>query len=79
MKIGIPKETQDHETRVAVTPSVVPLLLRDGHQVFIQSGAGLQAYCSDEMYRQAPQYYPMPRRSTSRRRSYSKYSRLASC
>jgi H+-translocating NAD(P) transhydrogenase subunit alpha len=53
MKIGIPKETQDHETRVAVTPSVVPLLLRDGHQVFIQSGAGLQAYCSDEMYRQA--------------------------
>ena len=40
MKIGIPKEIQAHETRVAVTPSVLPLLLRDGHQVLIQAGAG---------------------------------------
>jgi NAD(P) transhydrogenase subunit alpha len=31
----------------------VPLLLRDGHQVLIQASAGLQAYCTDEMYQQA--------------------------
>jgi NAD(P) transhydrogenase subunit alpha len=53
MKIGIPLEIADHETRVAITPSVVPLLLWDGHQVLVQAGAGLQAYCSDELYQQA--------------------------
>jgi NAD(P) transhydrogenase subunit alpha len=53
VKIGIPQEIAADETRVAVTPSLVPLLLRDGHQVLIQASAGLQAYCTDEMYQQA--------------------------
>ena len=53
MKIGVPKEIQAHETRVALTPSVVPLLVKDGHEVLIQSGAGVQSYCADELYIQA--------------------------
>lgn len=53
MDIGIPIEIQAHERRVALTPSAVPLLLRDGHRVLVQARAGLQAYCTDEMYQQA--------------------------
>ncbi len=51
--IGIPKEIKAGETRVAVAPEGVARLVRRGHQVIVQSGAGLAAGWSDRQYRQA--------------------------
>ncbi len=52
MKIGIPREHQAGETRVALTPGVLPLLLRDGHSVLVQTQAGAQAHFTDGQYAQ---------------------------
>ncbi|MGP7997661.1 MAG: alanine dehydrogenase [Streptosporangiaceae bacterium] len=40
MKVGIPQEVKNHEYRVAITPAGVHELVRNGHQVVIQAGAG---------------------------------------
>ena len=40
MIIGIPKEIKNHEYRVGVVPAGVRALVKDGHQVLIQAGAG---------------------------------------
>ena len=40
MKVGIPTEVKNHEYRVACTPSGVHELVRHGHRVFVQVGAG---------------------------------------
>ncbi|MBL9171170.1 MAG: alanine dehydrogenase [Verrucomicrobiales bacterium] len=53
MIIGIPKEIKDHEYRVAMLPSAAYLLIRRGHQVIVQAGAGIGAGYPDEDYRQA--------------------------
>jgi H+-translocating NAD(P) transhydrogenase subunit alpha len=53
MKIGIPKEVADGETRVSLTPTIVPRLLQDGHQVYIQRAAGAGAYFPDDAYASA--------------------------
>ncbi|MCP4521310.1 MAG: alanine dehydrogenase [Cytophagales bacterium] len=50
MKIGIPKEIKNHEYRVAITPAGVVELIRHGHQVFIETQAGLASGYSDEEY-----------------------------
>jgi len=48
--IGIPKENIEFESRVALTPEAVELLVGDGHEVIIESGAGLNANYSDKDY-----------------------------
>ncbi len=48
--IGIPKETSFQENRIALTPLSVALLVNNGHQVVIESGAGLAANFSDHNY-----------------------------
>lgn len=53
MKIGIPKEIMDGETRVAVIPSMIPILTKDQHEVFVESGAGSGASFSNEQYKEA--------------------------
>ncbi len=50
MKIGIPKETKIHETRVALTPSAVAELIRTKHTVNIETKAGLASGFSDDSY-----------------------------
>ncbi len=40
MKVGVPKEVKNHEYRVAITPAGVHELVRCGHEVFLQAGAG---------------------------------------
>ena len=50
MLIGVPAETTVGETRVAVTPETAKKLIAQGHQVRIQSGAGLAASATDEAY-----------------------------
>ena len=53
MKIGVPKEVQAGETRVALVPGLIPLLLRDRHEVLVEAGAGAGAHFSDTQYLQA--------------------------
>ncbi len=53
MNIGVPRETQAGETRVALTPGTLPPLLKDGHALLVQAGAGAAAYLTDAQYAQA--------------------------
>lgn len=53
MKIAILKETHAGETRVAATPGTVKKLVEGGHQVAVESGAGLAASFQDEAYKEA--------------------------
>src|SRR5262249_1362100 len=48
MKIGVPREVKNHEYRVAITPAGVHELVRDGHEVFIEAGAGEGSSLPDE-------------------------------
>jgi alanine dehydrogenase len=49
--IGIPKETSFQENRIALTPLSVALLVNNGHEVVIETGAGMGANFSDTDYR----------------------------
>ena len=51
--IGIPKEVSMQERRVSLTPSAVGLLVRNGHQVLIETGAGDGAKFTDNQYSDA--------------------------
>ncbi|MEB3360263.1 MAG: alanine dehydrogenase [Synechococcales bacterium] len=53
MEIGVPKETKDQEFRVGLSPDSVRVLSDQGHQVFVESGAGVGAGFTDEAYLQA--------------------------
>jgi NAD(P) transhydrogenase subunit alpha len=50
MRIGVPAETTAGETRVAVTPETAKKIIAQGHQVLIQSGAGVAASVTDAAY-----------------------------
>jgi len=53
MIIGVPKEIKDHETRVGLVPSGVTGLREAGHQVLIESRAGLGSSITDQEYQEA--------------------------
>lgn len=53
MKIGIPKEIHKEEHRVAATPASVKKLIKLGHDVVIEKGAGEYAQFSDAAYEEA--------------------------
>ncbi|MGK9146601.1 alanine dehydrogenase [Plantibacter flavus] len=53
MRIGIPTEIKNNENRVAATPGGVHELVRHGHNVVIQSGAGVGSGNGDDAYREA--------------------------
>lgn len=50
MKIGIPKENVQEERRVGLAPAGVDSLIRAGHTVFVESGAGEGSHFSDDDY-----------------------------
>jgi alanine dehydrogenase len=50
LRIGIPKESQKTESRVALTPEAVDQLVEAGHDVLIESGAGAAANYADTDY-----------------------------
>lgn len=51
MNIGIPKEIKNYEFRVGLSPAGVRALHLDGHQVWIESDAGLGSGFTNQMYR----------------------------
>jgi NAD(P) transhydrogenase subunit alpha len=53
MKIAVPRETAEGETRVALTPQIAGQLVGDGAEVLVQSGAGDASGNLDEAYREA--------------------------
>ena len=53
MNIGSPKEIKTEEFRVGITPAGAGELIRDGHTVLIETGAGTGSGFSDEEYRRA--------------------------
>ncbi len=50
MKIGVPREVKVHEYRVGLVPGGAAVLIGDGHQVFVQAGAGIGSGIPDELY-----------------------------
>ena len=50
MIVGVPKEIKVLEARVALTPAGVRELVKSGHQVLIESGAGLGSAIPDSAY-----------------------------
>src|SRR5215467_8485972 len=53
MLIGVPKETKDHEYRVRLVPSAVRELKLAGHQVIVETDAGVGAGLTDADYEAA--------------------------
>lgn len=47
MRVAIPTEIKNNENRVAITPAGVHELVRRGHEVFIQKGAGIGSGFTD--------------------------------
>lgn len=50
MIVGVPKESYPGERRVALTPTVVPLLTKAGLEVVLETGAGERAGYPDAQY-----------------------------
>lgn len=48
MKIGVPKEIKNNENRVALVPGGVRQLIADGHEVYVETKAGVGVGISDE-------------------------------
>lgn len=53
MLIGCPRETKNSEYRVGLTPESTEELVRRGHEVWIETDAGLGIGADDERYRSA--------------------------
>jgi alanine dehydrogenase len=53
MRIGIPKEIKTEEFRVGLTPAGARELVRDGHRVLIETGAGQGSGFSDDEYQRS--------------------------
>ena len=53
MKIAVPKELRDGETRVAMSPDMIKKLVAMGLEVMIETGAGNRAMLLDDLYRKA--------------------------
>lgn len=50
MKVAVPTEIKNNEFRVAITPAGVHDLVANGHEVLVQSGAGVGSSITDEAY-----------------------------
>jgi NAD(P) transhydrogenase subunit alpha len=53
MKIAVPRETAEGETRAALTPQIAGQLVASGNQVLVQAGAGEAAHFPDAAYAEA--------------------------
>ena len=53
MRVGTVREIKNHEYRVGLTPESARELAAHGHEVWVESGAGLGIGCSDADYEAA--------------------------
>jgi len=67
MEVGVPKETKDQEFRVGLSPGSVQTLQENGHQVFVETGAGVGAGFTDQDYvRAGAKIVPQPQDAWNR-------------
>ncbi|MFI1915300.1 Re/Si-specific NAD(P)(+) transhydrogenase subunit alpha [Nocardia sp. NPDC020380] len=52
-RVGVVRETNADERRVALVPKIIPSLLKQGVEVIVEAGAGLGALIPDEAYTDA--------------------------
>ncbi len=53
MRVGVPSEVKNSEYRVACTPAGVHELVRHGHEVLVQRGAGIGSSLPDAEFASA--------------------------
>jgi alanine dehydrogenase len=53
MRVGTPREVKNHEYRVGLTPESVRELVSHGHDVLVETGAGLGIGADDSEYEAA--------------------------
>jgi len=53
LRVGVPKETEIGESRVALTPGAVGVLVANGCEVFVEHNAGIAAQFTDKAYTDA--------------------------
>ncbi|MCK9480263.1 MAG: Re/Si-specific NAD(P)(+) transhydrogenase subunit alpha [Bacteroidia bacterium] len=53
MRVGIPKELNPNESRVAATPKTVKRLIKQGFEVYIEKGAGLKSNFTDKEFEES--------------------------
>ena len=53
LRIGLPREQSNDEKRVSLTPSGVSILVANGHEVIMETEAGLDAKFTDQEYSDA--------------------------
>jgi alanine dehydrogenase len=53
LTIGMPKEIDLYENRVVLTPQATSILVRNGHQIIVESGAGNASKFTDQEYSEA--------------------------
>ncbi len=53
MRIGVPKEIKNHEYRVGLTPDSVLEMVAQGHEVWVETNAGIGIGADDDAYRSA--------------------------
>lgn len=51
--IGIPREEDKNENRIPLTPMTVEMLVKEGHEIIIQSNAGIKANFQDISFSEA--------------------------
>ena len=50
MRVGVPKEIKNHEYRVGMSPSSVREMIKNGHEVMVETNAGVGIGASDSDY-----------------------------
>ena len=50
MRVAVPKETKPAEQRVGLLPAGAAQLVRDGHEVLVETGAGEGSGFDDDAY-----------------------------
>jgi len=53
MRIGVPKEIKDQESRVGLTPDSVKVLISNGHTVLVEKNGGFEAGFDNDQYEKA--------------------------
>lgn len=51
--IGIPKEVSLKENRISLTPEAVSLVVKNGHKIYVETGAGEKSNYKDQEYSEA--------------------------
>ena len=68
MRVGVPKEIKNHEYRVGLTPASVAELVAAGHEVIVETKAGIGIDFADSAYDQGRRDDPSRRRRRCSRR-----------